>query len=86
MKRLIKGYENRVKEFISKMIDTPIIIRNNKDKQMTTREELYATSSDKILDKKGFVFKSYKSDKERINEITKNKEYIEKILSKIAKN
>jgi hypothetical protein len=82
MKRLIKGYENRVKEFISKMIDTPIIIRNNKDKQMTTREELYATSSDKILDKKGFVFKSYKSDKERINEITKNKEYIEKILSK----
>ena len=82
MKRLVKGYESRVKEFISKMIDNPIIIRDNKDKQMTTREELYSTSSGKILDKKGFVFQSYKSDKERINEITKNKEYIEKILSK----
>ena len=82
MKRLINGYENRVNEFISKMIDNPIVIRNNKEKQMTTREELYAKSSNKILDKKGFVFKSYKSDKERINEIVKDKEFIENILSK----
>ena len=82
MKRLINGYENRVKEFISKMIDNPIVIRNLKEKQMTTREELYTKSSNKIIDKKGFVFKSYRSDKERINEIVKDKEFIENILSK----
>ena len=82
MKRLLEGYDYRINKFIYKMAEKPIILKNSKEKHMTTRQELYALSSDQILDKKGFVFKSYKSDKERINEVIKNKEILEKYYSK----
>ena len=82
MNKLIEGYENRIKDFVLKMAEKPIIIKNNEDKYMTTRQELYASSSNKILDKKGFIFNSFKSDKQRINEILKNKEILEEYLAK----
>ena len=82
MTKLLNGYENRIRDFVLKMVENPIVVRKNKDKYMTTRQELYASSSNKILDKKGFIFKSYKSDKERINEIIKNKEILDNYLSK----
>ena len=82
MKRLLEGYDYRINKFIYKMAEKPIILKNSKEKHMTTRQELYALSSDQILDKKGFVFKSYKSDKERINEVIKNKEILEKYYLK----
>ena len=52
---------------------------------MTTREALYASTSNQRLDKKGFVFKSYKSEKERIKEIKKNKMLLEQYLDKYIK-
>ena len=82
MNKLLEGYEQRINEFVLKMAEKPIILKNNKDKYMTNRQKLYASTSNKILDKKGFVFKSYKSDKERIDEILKNKEILEHIFSK----
>ena len=85
MNKLLEGYDNRIKQFILKMAEKPIILKKNKDKNMTTREELYDSSSNKILDKKGFLFKSYKSDKERINEILNNKEILEKCFNKSTK-
>ena len=58
MNKLIKGYETRMKDYILKMAQKPIIIKKQKDKYSTSRQELLATSSNKILDKKGFQFKS----------------------------
>ena len=82
MNKLLEGYDHRIKKFVLKMAEKPIVLKNNTDKHMTTRQELYASSSNKILDKKGFLFKSYKSDKERINEVIKNKEILDKYLAK----
>ena len=82
MNKLIEGYENRIKDFLYKMAEKPIIIKKNDEMHMTTRQELYASSSNKILYKKGFIFNSFKSDKQRINELLKNKELLEKYLAK----
>ena len=82
MKKLIENYENRMKEYVLKMAEKPIILKRNNDKQMTSRQELHASSSNRILDKKGFIFTSYKSDKDRINEFIKSKEILEQYLFK----
>ena len=68
------------------MAEKPIILKNNINKNITTREDLYNSTSNKILDKKGFLFKSYKSDKERINELLKNKEILDKFLDENKNN
>ena len=57
-------------------------VKKNSDKYLTTREEFLAKTSKNILDKKGFTFKSYKTDKERVNEIVKHKNDLEKIIPK----
>jgi hypothetical protein len=85
MKKMIKNYENRIKEFVLKMVEKPILIKKEKDKYSTSRQEFYASNSNKILYKRGFQFKSYKSDKERINEILKGKESLDKYLIEIEK-
>ena len=41
---------------------------------MITRQKLFADSSSKILDKKGFSFKNFKTDKERIKTFIQEKE------------
>jgi response regulator RpfG family c-di-GMP phosphodiesterase len=83
MKKMIKNYENRIKDFVLKMVEKPILIKKEKDKYSTSRQEFFASNSNKILYKKGFQFKSYKSDKERINEILKGKESLDKYLLEI---
>ena len=85
MIRLIKNYESRMNDFVLKMAEKPIIIKKEKDKYSTSRQELFALTSNKILDKKGFQFKSYKSDKERINEFLKSKAFLNKYLEEIIK-
>ena len=85
MKKMINNYENRIKDFVLKMVEKPIMIKKEKDKYSTSRQEFFASNSNKILDKKGFQFKSYKSDKERINEILRGKESLDKYLIEIEK-
>ena len=85
MKKLLSKYENRMREFVLKMAEKPVIVKKSKDKFFTTRQEFYAMNSDKILHKKGFQFKSYKSDKERINELLKGKESLDRYLDQISK-
>ena len=85
MKKMIKNYENRIKDFVLKMVEKPIVIKKEKDKYSTSRQEFYASNSSKILYKKGFQFKSYKSDKERINELLRGKESLDKYLIEIEK-
>ena len=85
MTKLIQNYESRMKDFVLKMAETPIILKKQRDKYSTSRQEFFALTSNKILDKKGFQFKSYKSDKERINEFLKGKESLDKYLEEISK-
>ena len=68
MKKLVENYEKRIKNFVLKLAEKPIIVKKQKDKHLTSREEYYANNSNKIIDKKGFSFKYYKKEKERINE------------------
>ena len=84
MNKLIKGYETRMKDYVLKMAQKPIIIKKQKDKYSTTRQELLAMNANKILDKKGFQFKPYRSDIERIKEFLIRKESIDKYLDEIA--
>ena len=71
MKKLVENYEKRIKNFVLKLAEKPIIVKKQKDKHLTSREEYYANNSNKIIDKKGFSFKYYKTEKERINEYIK---------------
>ena len=82
MKKLVDNYEKRIKNFIIKLASNPIIVKKPKNKQLTSREEYYAKNSNKILDKKGFSFKYYKTEKERIDEYIKEKNIIDHYLSK----
>ena len=68
MDKLVNNYEKRINTFVLQMAENPIIIKKEKNKYMTTREALYADTSNKILDKKGFIFSTYKTDKERIKD------------------
>ena len=74
-----------MKDFVLKMVEKPIILKKERDKYSTSRQEFFALTSNKILDKKGFQFKSYKSDKERINEFLKGKQSLDKYLEEISK-
>ena len=73
MDKLINNYEKRINTFVLQMAENPIIVKKEKNKYMTTREALYADTSYKILDKKGFIFSTYKTDKERIKDYLEQK-------------
>jgi len=85
MKKLVDNYEKRIKNFVLKLAEHPIIVKKNKDKYLTSREEFYANNSHKIIDKKGFSFKFYKTEKERIDEYIKEKSKIDKYISRNVK-
>ena len=84
MKKLVDNYEKRIKNYIIKLASNPIIVKKPKYKQLTSREEYYAKNANKILDKKGFSFKFYKTEKERIDEYINEKNKIDNYLSKNA--
>jgi len=86
MDKMIKSYESRMKTFVLKMAQTPIIIKKANDKFSTTREEFLAKTSNHILDKKGFTFKYYKTDRERINQMIKDKKESDKYIPKSTKS
>ena len=85
MSKLILNYENRINNFVIKMAEKPIIVKKERDKYITTRQEFLANTADKILYKKGFSFKSYKSDRDRINDMLKVKSNLDKYLEEIDK-
>ena len=54
--QLAERYEQRIRGFLYEMIRKPIYIRDKKEKNTSTRQDLLFEESDKILSKKGFVF------------------------------
>lgn len=85
MNKMINNYESRINKFVLKMAETPIIIKKDGDKYSTSREEFLAKTTNKILDKKGFIFKYYKTDRERINQMLKDKNDLDKYIPKLIK-
>ena len=85
MKILVDNYEKRIKNFVLKLAQNPIIVKKHKNKKLTSREEYYANNSNKIIDKKGFSFKFYKTEKERIDEYIKEKNSIDNYITKNTK-
>ena len=82
---MIHNYESRINNFVLKMAQAPIIIKKADDKYSTSREEFLAKTSNKILDKKGFIFKYYKTDRERINQMLKDKNDLDKYIPKTTR-
>ena len=82
MKKLVQNYEKRINNFIIKLAENPVIVKKQKNKNLTSREEYYAKNSNKIIDKKGFSFKYYKTERERIDEYIKEKNSIDKYITK----
>ena len=80
MKKLVNNYENRIKNYVLKMAENPIIIKNNNKFQ-----SLLTFSQDYNLIKKNFSIKNYKPDKERVEEILLHKAILDKYLEKIGK-
>ena len=74
MENLLKKYDIHIQNYVIKMAKFPFKINNYKINSMTTRQKLFADSSNKILDKKGFSFKNFKTDKERIKTFIQEKE------------
>ena len=83
MKKMINNYESRINKFVLKMVETPVVIKLDDAKFSTTREQFLAKTSKKILDKKGFILTSHKTDMERINQIIKDKNEINKYIPKV---
>ena len=77
MKILLENYEKRITNFIINLAQKPIIVKKYKNKQLTSREEYYAKNTDKIIDKKGFSFNYYKTEKQRIGEYINEKKAID---------
>ena len=80
MKKLVNNYENRIKNYVLKMAENPIIIKNNNKIQ-----SLLTFSQDYNLIKKNFRIKNYIPDKERLDEILLHKAILDKYLEKIGK-
>lgn len=65
---LVSNYENRLKDFLYKMAQSPKVIKDHQKAVTSTRKELYDEENHKILAGKGFVLKQFKTEKQRLQE------------------
>ena len=80
MKKLVNSYETRIKNYVLKMAENPIIIKKDNKIQSSL-----TFSQDYNLTKKNFSVKNYKPDKERVEEILLHKAILDKYLENIGK-
>lgn len=76
MGKLVRKYDDRIKNFIYEMVNTPIEIKDYSNKVISTRKELLEEENSKIIGKKGFQFKSFQTEKERVQEYLQQKDTI----------
>ena len=57
--QLVENYETRIKNFLYEMAENPILIKDKKEKNTSTRQDLLFEESNKILSKRGFVFNHF---------------------------
>ena len=85
MNKLVNTYEARIKNYVLKMAETPIVNKKNNNKNKNSCQPLLTFSPDNNLIKKHFGYKTYIPDKERVEEIVINKTILDKYLEKIGK-
>ena len=70
MQKLVSKYENRMREFVLKMAEKPVVIKKSKDKFLTTRQEFLKgkESLDKYLEEIAKEKKRKEKLKKRKNE------------------
>ena len=85
MNKLVNTYEARIKNYVLKMAETPIVNKKNNNKNRNSCQPLLTFSPDNNLIKKHFGYKTYIPDKERVEEIVINKTILDKYLEKIGK-
>jgi hypothetical protein len=68
MPELLNKYENRIKDFLYKMAQSPMVIKDHNIAISSTRKELLEEENHKILAGKGFVLKKFKTEKQRLQE------------------
>ena len=87
MFKLINNYERRMKNFVLKMAESPLVLKNNKiNKNNNILSSRLLTFSNTISKNKNFSIKNYKSDKQRVDEIMQNKAILDKYLDKIEQS
>ena len=87
MFKLINNYERRMKNFVLKMAESPLVLKNNKiNKNNNLLSSRLLTFSNTISKNKNFSIKNYKSDKQRVDEIMQNKAILDKYLDKIEQS
>jgi len=87
MFKLINNYERRMKNFVLKMAQSPLVLENNKiNKNNNLLSSKLLTFSNTISKNKNFSIKNYKSDKQRVEEIMQNKAILDKYLDKIEQS
>lgn len=67
------------------MVNTPILLKENNHQFLTTREEYMNDNNRKHGGSGKFSFRTYKTDKERVEEYLRDKEELEKRLSRTKK-
>ena len=89
MHKLVNSYEKRMKNFVLKLAENPIILKNSpkySKKFQKSYHSLLTFSPDNITTKKIFSIKNYKPDKERVNEIILNKAILDQYLEQFEKS
>lgn len=86
MEKYVESYENRIKGFIYQMAASPIKIKDYKNQIYSSRKELLDEENDKIIGNKGFVFKKFKTERQRIEELMEEREtiYIKENMLQLA--
>ena len=86
MLKLVNNYEERIKNFVLKIAENPIIIKKNNNNDLNSKQSsliFSSNNSNNISFRKNFRIKNYTTDKERVNEIIHNKTILDKYLQKI---
>ena len=86
MIKLVNNYEERIKNFVLKIAENPIIINKNNNKHQNSNHPLLIFSSNNFSTRKKFKIKNYTTDKERVNEILHNNTISNRYLNKIEKD
>jgi len=68
MPELVNKYENRLKDFLYKMAQNPMVIKDHNIAITSTRKDYLEEENHKILAGKGFVLKKFKTEKQRLQE------------------
>jgi len=84
MSKLLNKYETRIKNFVYKMSENPYIIKKYQG-VYTPKHPSPIPISDTFYQKNAFSFKKYKSDRERIDEISEKNAILEEYYKKMNK-